>query len=167
MRIFWGIGITAIVILAISVALAFSGVYNIAASHRQLAIVEWFLSKTMESSVKFHSRKITSPTLDNRSIQSKGYEHYSQMCVDCHGGPGLKKEAFSKGLNPDPPDLSKTAPEWTDAQLFWIVTHGVQMTAMPAFSITMDDKKVWNVVSFVRILPKVTPEDITSFGAEK
>jgi hypothetical protein len=40
----------------------------------------------------------------------------------------------------------------------WIIKHGVKLTGMPAWGLTHDDELLWDVVAFVRRLPKLTPE---------
>jgi mono/diheme cytochrome c family protein len=41
---------------------------------------------------------------------------------------------------------------------FWIIKHGIKMSAMPAWSKALDDEAIWDVVSFVRRMPDMTPE---------
>jgi mono/diheme cytochrome c family protein len=41
---------------------------------------------------------------------------------------------------------------------FWIIKHGIKMSAMPSWSKTLDDAAIWDVVAFVRKLPDMTPE---------
>ena len=42
---------------------------------------------------------------------------------------------------------------------FWIIKHGIKMSAMPAWGKTLDDEAIWDVVAFVRKMPNLTPED--------
>ena len=41
---------------------------------------------------------------------------------------------------------------------FWIIKHGIKMSAMPAWGKTLDDAAIWDLVAFVRKLPEMTPE---------
>jgi hypothetical protein len=41
---------------------------------------------------------------------------------------------------------------------FWIIKHGIKMSAMPAWGKTLDDAAIWDVVSFLRKMPVMTPE---------
>jgi cytochrome c553 len=43
--------------------------------------------------------------------------------------------------------------EWTDAQLFRIVKHGIRFTGMPAWPTQQHDDEVWAMVAFLRELP--------------
>jgi mono/diheme cytochrome c family protein len=81
------------------------------------------------------------------------------MCVTCHGAPGVDREEIGKGLNPEPPRLEKIVANWTDAELFWTVKNGIRMTGMPGFGGTHTDAEVRSIVSFVRRLPRMSPQE--------
>src|SRR5438105_3213638 len=52
--------LTALIVLAIvAVAVAYSGVLNVAAGAPEPGILQWFLSTTMKHSVKSHAREVT------------------------------------------------------------------------------------------------------------
>jgi mono/diheme cytochrome c family protein len=48
----------------------------------------------------------------------------------------------------------------SDGQLFWVLSHGVRATGMPAFSPTHSPKEIWQIVSFVRHLPKLSDAEV-------
>jgi cytochrome c553 len=56
---------------------------------------------------------------------------------------------------PQPPDLAIKVGEWTDAELFRIVKHGVRFTGMPAWPTQQRDDEVWAMVGFLRELPSM------------
>jgi mono/diheme cytochrome c family protein len=88
---------------------------------------------------------------------SKGASEYAEMCSGCHLAPGMKRTEISQGLYPREPELRRRS-DLTPAEQFWIIKHGVKMTGMPAWGVTHDDELLWDVVSFVRKLPELTPE---------
>src|SRR3546814_5441303 len=47
----------------------------------------------------------------------------------------------------------------TPAQQFWIIKHGIKMTAMPAWGKTHPDPLIWDMVAFVRKLPGMSPTE--------
>src|SRR5262245_4431884 len=85
--------------------------------------------------------------LDDPAKLLIGVEHYAAHCAVCHGAPGVSRGDIARGLYPPPPDLAKTAPLYTPAELFWIVKHGIKMTGMPAWSNHSDDE-LWATVGF-------------------
>jgi mono/diheme cytochrome c family protein len=69
----------------------------------------------------------------------------------------MERTEISRGLYPRAPELRRKT-DLTPAEQFWIVKHGVKMTGMPAWGVTHNDELLWDVVAFVRKLPKLTPE---------
>ena len=41
---------------------------------------------------------------------------------------------------------------------FWTIKHGIKMSAMPAWGKSLDDAAIWDIVSFVRKMPAMTPQ---------
>jgi hypothetical protein len=147
--------ILCLVILAIGgVIYIYSGMYDVSVANRDKGISRWVLETTMENSVEHHARNVEIPSLDDSTMILKGYVHYSRMC-GCHGAPGRES---SKSFNPEPPELYRTAGEWQPNELFWIVKNGIKMSGMPAFSGRTSDDEIWETVAFLRILPKLNPD---------
>jgi mono/diheme cytochrome c family protein len=136
----------------------YAGLYNIAADVPHTQPVYWLLETLRERSVAARARDIVVPSnLDDANRISKGAGQYAEMCSGCHLAPGMKRTEISQGLYPRAPELRRGS-DVTPAEQFWIVKHGVKMTGMPAWGITHDDELLWDVVAFVRKLPKLTPE---------
>ena len=60
-----------------------------------------------------------------------------------------------EGMYPKPPDLSRThvAPQVA----FWVIKHGIKMSAMPAWGGSHDDIAIWSMVAFLQKLPSMNP----------
>jgi len=158
MRTLLAIFFVLIILIAIGFTYSFFGIYNVAASNPRYGITEWFLSSTMDASVKRHSQGIIAPSMDKPEMKAAGNRYYSSLCADCHGGPKVKRETFATGLNPNPPDLEKAVSDWTNPQLFWIVKNGVKMTGMPSFEANFNNNQIWEIVSYLRTLSHSTSE---------
>jgi mono/diheme cytochrome c family protein len=96
-----------------------------------------------------------------------GFDGFRNMCVQCHGAPGVGPGVNGQGLYPGPPELAKVAPELTDGELFWITKHGIKFTGMPAFGPTHSDEDLWAIVSFIRQLQDWGPEEYERRVAER
>jgi len=127
-----------------------SGVYPIAADKPHFALVRWFLETGRTRSVKFHSKGIQVPNLQDRSLFRNGFVLYRKNCQPCHGAPGVASEQIGLGINPKPPQLVTVGTHWTDSELFWITSHGLKMSGMPAFAPRLSDQDRWAVVAFLR-----------------
>jgi len=151
--------LAAIVLVVLIVAAAiWSGAYDVAASDADSDFVAWALGKTMERSVRRRAERVQAPEPFTPEQVRAGFREYDEMCVQCHGAPGVEPEHWTRGLRPRPPDLAEEAAHWKPAELFWIVKHGIRMTAMPALGKVHDDATLWSVVAFLRELPAATPE---------
>lgn len=112
-----------------------------------------------ERSMQSRAPKISNPASAPGDI-AVGLDHYRENCVICHGAPGIERSEAGKGLNPPAPGLDDPdVQQLTDGQVFWIVRNGIRMSGMPAFGITHNDSEVWQIVSFVRHLPKLTEDE--------
>ncbi|CAA9891465.1 Cytochrome c553 [Candidatus Methylobacter favarea] len=145
--------------IALAFIIAYSGIYNIAASAGHPAWLEWFLQLGKERSVIFNSRSVDPPKLDIAELVPLGAAHFQGTCATCHGVPGQPVNPVFEHMLPSPPDLQKHAPHWTREQLFWIARHGIQFTGMPAWSGKDRDDEVWAVAAFLEALPSMTKAD--------
>ena len=146
-------------------AFIYLGVYNIAAAAPHTPVVYSLLEKLRDRSIVVHARGITAPT-DLASAQrvSTGAGLYTEMCSGCHLGPGVEKSEMSQGLYPQAPELAKSQ-DLSPEQQFWIIKHGVKLSAMPAWGRTHPDPLIWDMVAFVRKLPGMTPEQYKALVA--
>ena len=134
------------------------GAYNIAADAPHSKFVYSTLDALRERAIAAHSRDIKVPADFNDPKRiAAGAGLYNEMCTGCHRGPGLEKSELSQGLYPPAPELA-LGNKHTPEQMFWIIKHGVKLTAMPAWGKTHDDQLIWDMVAFIRQLPKMSPE---------
>lgn len=88
-----------------------------------------------------------------------GRMQYGARCASCHGQDG--RTPTDVGLAQYPPTPALDSPEvqqWSDAELFWIIKHGIRLTGMPAFGNIHTDDEVWHLVHYVRSLGRA-PEN--------
>ena len=154
-----GIGLLLLVIALFTV---YTGSYNIAASEDHSPFVRWMFDTTMQNSVERQADTLEAPSFTQQMVAS-GASDYKSMCEQCHGGPGVEPEAFSRGMLPQPPHLHEAAAEWEAREIFWLVKHGVKMTGMPAFGENHTDDELWDIAAFASKLPGMTEEESRRF----
>jgi cytochrome c553 len=139
--------------LALAVLLvAWSGVFNVAASRGHWAIVEWFLAFGMRNSVELRAMAVQSPLLDDPNLVTLGAAHFHGGCAFCHGTPGSPVSPIAQHMLPSPPDLKTSMRPWKDEELFWIVKHGLKYTGMPGWAALEREDEVWAAVAFLKQL---------------
>ena len=148
-----------IAILIAAAAFIFFGVYNIAADAPHTRVVYSLIDSLRDRSIAIRARGISPPSdLDTPARISVGAGLYAEMCSGCHLGPGVEKSELSQGLYPQAPELAKMRGH-DPAEAFWIIKHGVKLSAMPAWGKTHPDPLIWDMVAFVRKLPGMSPEE--------
>jgi cytochrome c oxidase cbb3-type subunit 2 len=82
----------------------------------------------------------SNPFTDLKAVEEEAESLYKQHCASCHGdkrggtlGPALKGSAKS------------------ESDLFKIISQGVEANGMPAFGTSLDDQKVWKLVTYIKL----------------
>jgi mono/diheme cytochrome c family protein len=155
------IGLVTVAALAVGVigATLFieSGYYNIGADDHHTKLVLTLIEELRERSIGARAHTIDLRYVEEPEKIAVGAQHYAALCVGCHLAPGITKSEIRPGLYPHPPNLAQE--DLHDGRrAFWIIKHGIKMSAMPAWSKTLDDEAIWDVVSFLRKMPDMTPQ---------
>ena len=137
--------------------LVYSGAFNVAADVPHWTLTTRLIEIVRDRSIAARARNIAVPALDDARLIAEGARHYAAMCADCHLEPGVEKSEIRDGLYPTPPNLTERIPARA-AEMFWVIKHGIKMSAMPAWGRTHDDQSIWGLVAFLRKLPELTSE---------
>ena len=151
-----------------SVVVHSGGLLNFAADEPHPSVVELFIETARERFIASRSEDLQVPDLNNPDLVASGAGHYLPMCAGCHLGPGTEDTEIRRGLYPQPPNFAQpeqhgghdhgdSAP--SAKRQFWIIKHGIKMTAMPAWGTTHSDDEIWGLVAFLQKLPGMSPED--------
>lgn len=156
------VAVTVVVLIAIgflgAVVFIYSGIYDVSAAAAYWPITRWAIETTRTRSIEAHAAGITAPhSLDGETHIVIGVEHYADHCAVCHGAPGVAKGDIADGMYPPPPELTHIGEQFTPAELFWILKHGIKMTGMPSWADHGDDE-LWDIVAFLEKLPAVSPD---------
>ncbi|TAL79456.1 MAG: cytochrome c [Beijerinckiaceae bacterium] len=161
-------GITVCVLLLLLIIgggyFVYSGVYNIGADDPHTKPVYTLLEILRNRSISVRAESLTVPNLDDPQLISRGAGQYAAMCIGCHLAPGGKDSEIRPGLYPQPPDLTKARVEPKAA--FWVIKHGIKMSAMPAWGGSHDDETIWSMVAFLQKLPDMTPSQYKEIVAK-
>lgn len=146
-------------------AFVWSGIYNPGADNPHWEITYALMETSRESSIEHYASAVAVPAnLDDPRLILEGAGHYAAMCASCHLAPGKKDSELRSGLYPLPPNLSETNVDPREA--FWVIKHGLKMSAMPAWGMSHDDAMIWSMVAFLRKLPGMTPEQYREIVAK-
>lgn len=153
------VGVVLSLVIGAASLVVYMGAYNIAADIPHTQPVFWLMQTVRDRSIAVRAKDIVVPgDLDDEKRVATGAGQYAEMCANCHLAPGMKRNEISRGLYPRAPELRRGS-DRTPAEQFWIVKHGVKMTGMPAWGVTHGDEILWDVVAFLRKLPKLSAEE--------
>jgi mono/diheme cytochrome c family protein len=124
----------------------------------------------VETFMARNARKIAAPAgakgLQNPETMTdakwgEAREHFVEHCSACHGADGRGDTIFGKNMYPKVPDLADAQTQGlSDGEIFYIISNGIRLTGMPAFGGEDSPESIWHLVSFIRRLPSLTPEEV-------
>jgi mono/diheme cytochrome c family protein len=135
-----------------------SGFYDIGADDHHTKPVLALITQLRDRSIGSRLGSIKPQLNATPAMIKSGAQHYAALCVGCHLAPGVPKSDLRTGLYPHPPNLAQEDLQ-ESRRAFWIIKHGIKMSAMPAWGKTLDDDAIFDVVAFVRKMPSLTPEE--------
>ena len=136
----------------------YAGIYNIAATEPHLTPTYYLLHYAMKRSLRVRASDIVTPPLDTPGRVERGVSLYRQHCLQCHGAPGVAPEPLAFGVRPEPASLLAEATDWPAREIYWIVRHGVKMSAMPGWQYRLSDQEMWDITAFVKSMPSLSPQ---------
>ena len=140
--------------VGICIAIAL-GAVPLSATHRPSKLEKTVAHAVLDASVRARAPRGMSAPSDPASV-AHGREAYRANCLVCHGVPGGDQSAIAAGLNPPVPDLGEPETQRrSDGELFFLVSGGVRLTGMPGFEKSLPEKTRWELVGFLRALPKL------------
>lgn len=135
------------------------GAYDISATARPSSLEKSVAGWVRDASIRARAQHDVRAPSDPATL-AKGRAEYAEHCQVCHGIPDGAQSSIAQGLNPPVPDLAEPATQArSDGELFFVVSHGIRLSGMPAFAKSEPDDVRWSMVAFVRHLPRLSAEE--------
>lgn len=100
---------------------------------------------------------------DSASI-ARGRLFYMENCAICHGSHGYGDGPAAASLPVWPADLTHGhSIHHGEGELFWLISHGVKNTPMPAFADRLDENARWDLVNFLDAQADVERANVMTF----
>ncbi len=154
-------------LLAAGILIA-AGLVDFSASTSPGRLEERIAQFALDHSIARHAPKTANPLAASPDAVRMGFALFRTHCVACHGAPGVDPTEGGASLNP--PALGLTLPRVQarpDGELYWIVSHGIRMTGMPAFGPSRRDAEIWQLVAALRRLPRMTDKERRLLAPER
>ncbi len=112
-------------------------------------------------SIPAAARRAVNPLAGRTDAWREGGAHFEDHCAVCHNDDGRGGGEIGPNMNPRVPDLTSARTQGlSDGQLYYIIANGVRWTGMPAFKGEHTPEETWQLVSFIRHLPKLTEDEM-------
>jgi mono/diheme cytochrome c family protein len=134
-----------------------TGRVNFDADRAPSSLERWFTGGASDASVERHAPSVKNPVPATEQNIVAGAQLYLNHCAGCHGTPSNPDSQFARSFNPPVPRFFKHAPDMLENQNFYIIEHGIRWTGMPAWSNTLSDNQIWQIVTFLSSIPNLPP----------
>jgi len=167
-RFLMGVGLIALLAGILAGLFFFSGGFNVAATSEHWGITRWALTTVRDQSIQNRKPDHVMADVDDLEALRLAAGHYANVCENCHSAPGRPPSAIGDSLTPEPPYFPALARDNTPEELFWVVKHGIKMTAMPSWPAQQRDDEVLYMVALLERLPGMAPEEYRrlAYGAD-
>jgi putative copper export protein/mono/diheme cytochrome c family protein/peroxiredoxin len=157
--VYESIGISTVLVFAVSVALVAAGmalrgfrtrrsglwISGLAAICVAASSSAWLLA------VPAHPTSyLTSPVRYTTTSIVSGSARYARDCSACHGSHGRGDGRAAASLALKPANLIEHASHHRAGDVFWVIAHGIPGTPMPAFAPQLTDSEIWELIQFLR-----------------
>ncbi len=128
----------------------------------------------LEEFLARHARKLATPAgakeqknpypITAESLES-ARKHWVEHCATCHALEGSGDTVIGRNLYPKVPDMREAnTQELSDGEIYYIISNGIRFTGMPASGNGDSPEEIWQLVSFIRRLPSLSPEELEVLG---
>jgi mono/diheme cytochrome c family protein len=124
------------------------------------------MQPAVRAAVKRNARNLSAPSAATEDSIIAGGKLYVMGCAGCHGEPG-KPYAEDHANFPPVPQLPHVGTKYSEPEIYWIVKHGIRMTAMSAYGPFYKEDQLWSIAAFIRHIDRLTPAELQSIQPQK
>ena len=158
-----GLGLVVLAAAGGAVALRSLLEHGISARDEPTAAEAFVARRLRHWAVPRGERDAKNPVTPTPEALARARAHFADHCASCHGNDGRGNTKIGQNLYPKAPDMTLADTQrLSDGEIFYIIENGVRLTGMPAWGEAgaHDATESWELVHFIRHLPKVTAEEL-------
>jgi mono/diheme cytochrome c family protein len=162
MRFLTHAAITLMLLAVLAAAVGFAFTRNGLSARTEPPAIEAAVARRIRSiAIPSAAKSLRNPSGADATAWIEGGRHFQDHCAVCHGEDGSGKSEIGRNLYPKAPDMRAAATqELSDGALYFIIMNGIRYTGMPAWEGEHTPAETWKIVSFIRRMPILTPEDL-------
>ena len=141
--------------------------HGISARDEPTAVEAFVARRLRRLAVPRAERDARNPLAATPEVLKRAREHWADHCASCHGNDGRGQTQMGRNLFPKAPDMTLAETQnLSDGEIFYMIENGVRLTGMPAWGTPgQSDSETWELVHFIRHLPKITTEELVEMRA--
>jgi mono/diheme cytochrome c family protein len=124
------------------------------------------MKPAVRAAVKRNAASLTAPSVATEDSIVAGGKLYVMGCMGCHGEPG-KPYTEDHANYPPAPQLPHVGTQYSKTEIYWIIKHGIRMTAMSAYGPFYKEDQLWSLAAFIQRIDRLTPAEIQSIQPQK
>ncbi len=157
-------GLITIVLLLLA-GLSYLGVaiarHGFSAKEKPSRVEEFLARHARKIATPAGAKKLQNPYPSTPESLAAARAHWVDHCATCHALDGSGNTVIGRNLYPKAPDMKDAETQGlTDGELYYIISNGVRFTGMPAWGGEDSPEEIWQLVSFIRRLPNLSPEEL-------
>ncbi len=133
------------------------GFLSFRADQRPSGLEQKYATEAVDASTKRHAPDIKNPIQTTDADLLEGMKLYKANCAGCHGDPSNPQPVLGSSFYPPVPRFMEDPPDMPGSQNFYIITHGIRWTGMPAWGNLFSDDQIWKVTAFLSQIEKLPP----------
>ena len=123
---------------------------------RPSALETGLMNSAVRAAVRRNASGLSAPRPANEEMLVAGGKLYLDDCAGCHGTPG-KPVRDIVAIYPPVPQLPHVGTQYSELEIYWIVKHGIRMTAMSAYGPFYSDDQLWALAGFLHQIKTLPP----------
>ena len=139
-----------VILLLSALAVVQFGLMPVNADGTHSSLEARIMPLVLHASIVRHASGDTNPISVSEENLKAGVSTYKAMCARCHSTPGGNPSVYGQSFYPPAPQLLGGVSNYTDAQLFWLIKHGIRNTGMAAWGAMLSDEEIWQIVSLLK-----------------
>ena len=124
------------------------------------------MNSAVHAAVRRNVTGISNPTPASDERLVAGGKLYVEGCAGCHGELAKPLQEDHDHF-PPVPQLPHVGTQYSEEEAYWIVKHGIRMSAMSAYGPFYSEQQLWALAAFVARIKSLPPDVLRAIQANK
>lgn len=160
----WGVIFAVVCATLVALFVGLTGRIDMRADMSPSSLEENLAMRVMDANVARNAPKMANPVRPTDENVVAGATIYRQHCALCHGDLSRPRSPVVDTLYPPPPQFITHPPDMKQNENYYIILHGIRWTGMPGWKNALQDREIWQVVTFLSHVNNLPPAAKAVFG---